>query len=127
MVRLGSESFERAGASVFDENGGLNTLGPFRNFDDAAYFNWPGDLFDGAQTVEAPDICDIGPFNSASSYLLSKQHRYTTNDNKLNNGIDAICRLFIDWACQQSTKDNFVLTHPDFNLQNILVDSAGHV
>ena len=52
---------------------------------------------------------------------------HTKMDSKPCNGADKLLRKFIDWSSTKHDTNEFILTHPDLDLQNILVDEDGTV
>lgn len=126
MVQLNDFVYNQAGPLKFDDEG--NTV--------------------GVDAITVDDMCvpgfdktfwsKVGPFTEAKSYLrrfIDCRHQPGSNISdgrpmtKSCQGIYELLRLFLDWIPMVSHEEglDFVLTHPDFNLQNILVTEEGEL
>lgn len=74
-------------------------------------------------------ICERGPFICPKAYFLSNLDRSDPafRADVYERGTDMSLRLFIEWAFPDSPdhERQFVLTHPDLDVQNILVADDG--
>ena len=74
-------------------------------------------------------ICERGPFTCPKAYFLSNLDRSDPafRADAYERGTDMSLRLFIEWAFPDSQDHDrqFVLTHPDLDVQNILVADDG--
>ena len=74
-------------------------------------------------------ICERGPFICPKAYFLSNLDRSDPafRADAYERGTDMSLRLFIEWAFPDSQDHDrqFVLTHPDLDVQNILVADDG--
>ena len=73
-------------------------------------------------------FCEKGPFADPKSALLFMLDRRPSipEDNVYLKGIDVLLRAFIEWGCEGEARGpRFVLTHPDLDIQNILVAEDG--
>ena len=74
-------------------------------------------------------ICERGPFSYPKAYFMSNLDRSDPafRDDAYERGTDMSLRLFIEWAFADSRDHDrrFVLTHPDLDVQNILVAEDG--
>lgn len=124
MVQLNTLDFAQAGAPSFDESETLQAIKPVRVFDAPAMHvkmisDSPG---------EGRIFCDVGPHDNTRAYFLSmldKQWRHP--EDRSGKGLNKVLRLFIDWISndQRAGGNDFILTHPDFNMQNVLVAEDG--
>lgn len=60
------------------------------------------------------------PFSDSAAFFTRKLDLHPPNDNDLQRAMHALIRLFISWL-PQGPEPKFVLKHPDYDLQNILV------
>ena len=77
---------------------------------------------------EDDDIWERGPFAHPKAYFMSYLDRPdpASRADAYERGTDMCLRLFIEWAFADSPNDGrFVLTHPDLDVQNILVAEDG--
>lgn len=76
-------------------------------------------------------IWERGPFSCPKAYFLSNLDRSDPafRADAYERGTDMSLRLFIEWAFDESRNQDrrFVLTHPDLDVQNILVAEDGTV
>ena len=73
---------------------------------------------------------EIGPFDSDDGereYLMSLLDQQPPAAGKLGQGIHQLLRLFMEWMPQDKARGSFVISHPDLDLQNVLVDESGTV
>ncbi|KAI1117005.1 kinase-like domain-containing protein [Nemania sp. NC0429] len=121
MVQLGKFTFSQGGAPIFDSDGQISDVGPVRNQDIARYL---------AQTESDETVwCELGPFADAKSHLLALLDHRDPPQDPFGNGVYKLLRLFIEWLPELEGYDDkkFVLAHPDFDIQNILVTDEGRV
>ena len=85
----------------------------------------------GYTSDEADIIYERGPFRDPKAYFMSNLDRPdpATKADTYERGTDMCLRLFIEWALAnaQDHDRRFVLTHPDLDLQNILVADDGTI
>lgn len=76
-------------------------------------------------------ICERGPFTCPKAYFMSNLNRPDPafRADAYERGTDMCLRLFIEWALADSRNEErrFVLTHPDFDVQNILIAEDGTI
>ena len=85
-----------------------------------------------AGCIDDEDITwERGPFSCPKAYFLSNLDRSDPayRADPYERGTDMSLRLFIEWAFPESRNQDrrFVLTHPDLDVQNILVAGDGTV
>lgn len=122
MVQLNKYGYSHGGAPLFDQNGKPAGVGPLRQVDVSAVWLRPADDPD-----ESTPYYDVGPLSDPKSFILySLDNREPPTDN-YDQGCHKLLRLFVDWMpIATGTKESkFVLSHPDFNYQNMLVTSEG--
>lgn len=86
----------------------------------------------GVETRDDDDIIyERGPFSDSKAYFMSNLDRSDPafKADAYDRGTDMCLRLFIEWAfANRHTYDRrFVLTHPDLDVQNILVTDDGTI
>lgn len=123
MVQLNGFMLDRSGSVVFDSRGKAVGVGGAKVLD--ANASWYREDDDPDET----DIfCEKGPFTDPKSSLLFMLDRrpFQPNDNAYLKGIYVLLRMFIEWAYERDTPGpRFVLSHPDFDMQNVLVAQDG--
>ena len=128
MVQLNSFTLHCGGAIRFNSAGEpVDVVGA--KVPDANAF------FDGIDENSYPEHdvwCEKGPTADPSNYLLFNLNRrgYQEGDSEYTRGVHELTRLFAKWALDLSQKmfpqgQQFVLTHPDLDFQNILVLEDG--
>ena len=140
MTKVNRLSFSQAGSPVYNEHGEFQAIGPLRIPDTTAGFEHImkmarkfqtaercGSHVNSQITEESDSYCDIGPFSDTQSFMASMldQHQVTSYD--YCRGEVIVLRQFIQWISQRDGTKDFVLAHPDLDLQNILVDTNGDV
>ncbi|KAL8762734.1 MAG: hypothetical protein Q9184_001328 [Pyrenodesmia sp. 2 TL-2023] len=127
MVQLNRFTFAKAGSLQHNEDGKTIEIGPYKKVDHFVAF----DRMTSALHADEPtSYSHQGPFSSPRDYFLSSLDRReamdTTKRSHTLRGQRKLLRLFVDWFFQvTSDSSGFVLAHPDFNLQNILVAKDG--
>ena len=116
------KSFQ-GGAPSFDEDGILQTIEPVRIYDAAAMH----DRMFSDSTDEDDVFCEVGPFNNAKDYFQSMLDRHRQPTCASGEADLKLLRLFINWIPNETATQNeqFILAHPDLNLQNMLVAEDG--
>jgi serine/threonine protein kinase len=121
MLQLKKFKFERCGSITFDKTGWLGqNVGPMRFLDLEAMLR----PLKNGDVASTPTIM-LGPFGTAKDLFLSHFHRLTTPNYKYGQGIHKLLRLLIEYLPQHADIKGFVLSHPDFDIQNFLVTKDG--
>ncbi|KAL8976742.1 MAG: hypothetical protein Q9205_007316, partial [Flavoplaca limonia] len=123
IVQLNSFTFNRVGAVHYSASTRQMDVGPYKKVDFYAENKRPSSV-DHDETI----FVEQGPFLDPKQYFLaSLDNENITELPHMVQGERKILRLFIDWFFQATSDDNsdFVLAHPDFNLQNVLVRKDG--
>ncbi|KAL8965580.1 MAG: hypothetical protein Q9197_006451 [Variospora fuerteventurae] len=120
MVQLNTFTFPAAGALQYDPVMKTFDIGPYRKVN---HYTAYGDTNFYSQQ---------GPFTDPIDYFMASLDRNDTHElAPTRQGQVELLRLFIDWFFQAtSTMEDltgFVLTHPDFALQNIMVGNDGSI
>ena len=155
MVQLNKFTVSTSGSLVFGSDGTPVRLGAAKAMDAVAEFNRAHqrdsdkkdeNAADGAGNIEVkcdtlnPTVCvsnddDIiyerGPFSDPKAYLMSNLDRPdpAIRADSYERGTEKCLRLFIEWAFSDAQNHNrqFVLSHPDLDVQNILVADDGTI
>ena len=127
MAQLNAFTFDQGGSLLFDNEGNVAGVGASKVADMATQYD---KLFHDEGYDGFPIFCSKGPFNDAKSFLKFSLDRHGPLEAapvKLHKGVHKLLRKFIDWTpCDSSTKTaQFVLTHPDYAFQNVLVSEDG--
>ena len=123
MAQLNRFMLDRGGSIIFNSEGKAVGVGGAKVLDvNAAWYREDDD-------PDENDVsCEKGPFTDPKSSLLFMLNRrpFQTNDNAYVKGIYKLLRMLIDWAYERDNhKPRFVLSHPDFDMQNVLVAQDG--
>lgn len=123
MVQLNDFTFNQSGSLSFDEEGNVVGIRPYQSSD-------------GSLDNESEQAIEIGPFPDTKScffHFLDKRQPPNSNlcqgkeMDKMQSGIYKLLRLFLNWIPSHDRGMEFVLTHPDFNPQNVLVTEEGNL
>ena len=155
MVQLNKFTVSTSGSLVFGSDGTPVRLGAAKVMDAVAEFNKvhrQDSVKKGEYAADSagnrgaksdalnPPACvwndnDIiyerGPFSDPKAYLMSNLDRSdpAIRADAYERGTEKCLRLFIDWAFPDAQTHNpqFVLSHPDLDVQNILVADDGTI
>jgi len=119
MVQMNKFTFTLGGSPTFDEDGNLTDIGPWTQLAET----------DDPEDPENPDEFskELGPFTDQKSFLLCLLDGHEPPpSNHFGRGMYKLLRLFIDWAPIHD-KPEFVLSHPDFDMQNVIVSKEGEL
>ena len=129
MIQLNTVTdITQAGSPQYDQIGNPTSIGSFRIPNPVSYHH-----FYMAQTANSTaaghyeEYCEIEPSDNERAYLLSMLDRHTPGRSQFERGADRVLRLLIDWGTTEDGNHESVLTHPDLDLQNILVDESGNI
>ena len=129
MVQLCQFSTDRSGSLQFNSEGvPVDIAG-------AKVPDWMAkqDVWEGIKTIDGiRSHCEKGPFaDPTSSFLFMLNRRgVRETDSPFTRGIHQAIRLFTQWIrerneASQDPEPQFGLVHPDFGLQNFLVEDDG--
>ena len=122
MAQLNCFMLDYGGSLVFDSEGkAIGVVGAKISDANAMWYSKD-------KTDDDDVFCEKGPFTdpkSALLFMLDRRPSIPENDVYLK-GIDVLLRTFIEWGYGGGGRGpRFVLTHPDFDIQNILVAEDG--
>ena len=134
MVQLNLLTSPKGGSLQFDAEGNLVTVGPAKIVDSVAMYD-RFEAYDDDGSAEKGDepeddiFCDKGPSDDTLSSLLFMLDRrgVRRRDSSFDRGVRQALRMFIPKVVErmQFDGDQYVLAHPDFNMQNLLVEDDG--
>ena len=122
MSQLNRFMLNYGGSLVFDTEGKAIGVAGAKTPDANAMW------YSNDRTEDDDVFCEKGPFTDPKSALLFMLDRRPSipKDDVYLKGIDVLLRTFIGWAYEGADRGpRFVLTHPDFDIQNILVAEDG--
>lgn len=125
MAQLNTCTFSQGGSLIFDAKGGVIGIGSSNLVDlETQYANMRSPDYDNTMA-----FCQSGPFSDPNSYLLSLLDARAGSRERcmIEQGAYKLLRLFIEWSLVDTSGQEkpFVLAHPDFDNQNILVNNDG--
>lgn len=125
MAQLNSLTFSQGGSLLFDAKGNFAGVGSSNVVDiEKQYDNMRSEDYDNTMAFR-----QTGPFEDPKSYLLALLDAREGKQKRsiVRQGAYKLLRLFIEWSLMDagSQEKQFVLTHPDFDNQNILVKDDG--
>ncbi|KAF2096912.1 kinase-like protein [Rhizodiscina lignyota] len=123
MLQLSEFEFMEGGSPQFNETGQLLTaVGPVWSELLAAAAQTTGNA---GSTGKPKRFCrQHGPFKDAKSFFRAGSNHEPRDDR--DRGFRMLIELFLDWIPDNPPGSlPFVLTHPDLNLQNVLVNEEG--
>ncbi len=128
MAQLNNFRYSQGGSLLFNHSGNVTGIGPSRVVDHATQFSRLGSDDNDGSAI----FCVKPPCNDAKSFITyALDRRFPCPDPaKYREGAFRLLRLFIDWLPLEDhavDTPQFVLAHPDFALQNILVSEDGTV
>lgn len=122
QLQLSTSQYAQLGAPSPGQDAALQIVEPLRVYDARAMHKT---MF-SEETSSEPLFCDIGPYNTATDYHLSLLGKHRPHTDSVEKGVCELLRMFVQWTYHNSQRNKtFVLCHPDFNLQNILVAEDG--
>ena len=134
MVQLNQFKTARGGSLRFDQAGNAIDIGPAKAVDANVMFD-RFEADDGeydANKADGPEddaFCEKGPNEDPMSALLFMLNRrgIRRKDSSFDRGTRTCLRMFIQMVGKHLNRegDKFVLAHPDFDMQNMLVDNDG--
>ena len=126
MAQLTEFRFTKGGALEFDKNGKPIGIGSAKTVDMVTMM----EEFEEQYDEENPDpLCEKGPMSDPGSFLLFTVDRYLLRcmGSAHDRGTLRMLRMFIKGVLKYSHLDGqqFCLTHPDLDTQNIIVKEDG--
>ncbi|KAI9669283.1 MAG: hypothetical protein M1831_000318 [Alyxoria varia] len=109
MKQLESFQFDFIGLPDLEDLDGPYDIGPFKETE----MTWSDEHFWSVKEVF------IGPFRDQKSFFHAM---FTRKDD-----FDDTIQIFLDWALEHCHQEDFVLTHQDLHLSNLVADNNGHL
>ncbi|EFR00333.1 serine/threonine protein kinase [Nannizzia gypsea CBS 118893] len=130
MTQLNKYVFSQGGAIHFDQDGEPSHVRSFRKLHIGAMLDAlrTNDEYDGANI-----FVTAGPFTCSKSYFtyMLEKRKPAADEDEYSLGLYKLLQLFIDLALAdtdaQQQEKGFVLSHPDFDIQNIIVSEDGRL
>ena len=124
MIQLSKFSFDRGGSIRFDAQGQPSGISPARGVDNHKMLA----RLDEDDENEDPIYTQYGPYDSPKLFFLGRLDSRPEPNADWQRQDLAMLKYFLNLVPESSgdTKP-FVLTHPDFSFQNILVSQDGHL
>ena len=126
MVQLNKFNFDKGGSPLFGADGNLTNTGPAKVADQATWF----ERLRTDDSNYSPAFYESGPWiNPREFFIDMMKHRQPPAD-KWDRGTPKLLGLFIDWMLSSGNlagQADYVLAHPDYDLQNILVTKEGRL
>ncbi|KAL9599897.1 MAG: hypothetical protein Q9219_003530 [cf. Caloplaca sp. 3 TL-2023] len=128
MAQLNTFTFPKSGSLRSVSCNKAIDIGPYRKVDLFTEF----ELLKSGEYEGKVFFSQHGPFTDPKDYFLTSLNEHDkTKQSPCLQGQRKLLRLFINWFFQATSGDtpgsDFVLTHPDFNLQNIIMGEDGSV
>ena len=124
MIQLQKFTFSEAGSLIFNKRGRPIGIGPLKSINHFAHLARRFALEESTSDM----YYEKGPFNKLLDFYFAGLNQEDLSQKPPRiQGQRKLLRLFIMWFVQATSKadSNFVLAHPDFNFQNILVAKDG--
>ena len=128
MIHINTIESEESGLPLYGSDGHLDGFGSLQvPIASVAYDQFIAAVNGKTVKEEVDSHCIIGPFQNMEDYMHSMLDTHTVPENDICQGEHQLLRLFVQWASQRGSEDGFVFAHPDFDMQNVLVDWEGVV
>ncbi|KAI0873460.1 hypothetical protein GGS24DRAFT_463498 [Hypoxylon argillaceum] len=121
MIQLGRFPFRTSGSPIFASDGALLGTGPLRRLNvEAMLDRWHVHKDPASDPIYVSSAASSDPkaYYTFMADLHPENHLY-------QKGTKALLRQMINWIPEPSGTDRFVLTHPDFDIQNFIVSEDG--
>ena len=125
MTQLAKFSCRTGGRPLFSETGGgISGIGKSRRVDQRAMLDrW----FVHRDPADDPIYVEFEPSGDQKRYYTAMLDIRPPEDKPYPRGLDLILRQFIEWIPESTDAEPFVLSHPDFDIQNFLVSETGEL
>lgn len=126
MVQLSKYTFDNGGSLLFDEKGNVIGRGPTKVADLPAMF----DRLRQDDPDQSAAFYESGPWIHPREFFYNMMNNHRPPRDKFGQGMLKLLGLFVDWmpyTGNGDVKPQFVLAHPDYSLQNILVSEDGRL
>lgn len=123
MIQLDKFSFGTGGRLLFGSDGNPSGVGPMRKVDHQAMLDrW----FVHNDPNDDPIYVEFAESSDPKAYYTLFLDMYPEQD-PIPKGLEMLLRQLISWIPEPSGMDPFVLTHPDFDIQNCIVSEEGEL
>ncbi|KAK1769115.1 hypothetical protein QBC33DRAFT_532301 [Phialemonium atrogriseum] len=123
MVQLDRFSFRTGGCLLFGSDGTPSGIGPMRQADYKAMLDrW----FVHKDPDDDPVYVECAASSDPKAYFTLMLDRYP-EQNPVPKGVAMLLRRLISWIPEPVGMDPFVLAHPDFDIQNVIVSEEGEL
>lgn len=123
MVQLDRFSFRTGGCLLFGSDGTPSGIGPMRQADHMAMLDrW----FVHKDPDDDPIYVECAASSDPKAYYTLMLDRYP-EQNPVPKGLAMLLRRLISWIPEPVGMDPFVLAHPDFDIQNVIVSEEGEL
>lgn len=125
MLQLEKFASERGGAFISDQDGKLADIGWKREVNQKAMLDrW----FIHEDPDGTPLYVQVGPFSDPKAYYTCMLDLHPEPKSKpFVRGMALLLRELTGWTPEPGGEKRFVLTHPDFDIQNIIVLEEGEL
>ncbi|KAK4445499.1 hypothetical protein QBC34DRAFT_384299 [Podospora aff. communis PSN243] len=122
MLQLERFSFPTGGRLVLGSDGGPSGIGSMRQVDHKAMLDrW----FVHKDPDEDPVHVEILPTSDPKAYYTTMLDVQPEEQNAFAKGAAMLLRQLISWIPKPDESHPFVLAHPDFDIQNLIVPKDG--
>ena len=130
MVQLKQYEFDQGGALLFKDTGDIAVVQGAKVYDgSAALEKFERACCDGTAIQDEDPFCEKGPFTDPENALcfMSSHRKSYQSDTIHDQGVRRSLCVFTEWSCSHmdTSERKFVLGHPNFNWQNLLVQPDG--
>lgn len=123
MIQLDKFSFRTGGRILFGTDGNPSGVGPMRQVDHQAMLDrW----FVYNDPDDDPIYAECAVSSDPKAHYTFMLDKYP-QQNTIPKGVEMLLRQLISWIPEPSGIDPFVLTHPDFHIQNCIVSEEGEL
>ncbi|MCJ1357646.1 MAG: hypothetical protein MMC33_007642 [Icmadophila ericetorum] len=142
VLQLNKFRYDQAGRLLYDDEEAVKGIGSVRNYDLGAIVQRAeqqvaeadDDDEDFENCDDSPLFCEAGPFSDPKKFLLWMLDRRDSCKLEYTKGTYHLLRVLVQWflagvepQLDDTRSGRFVLSHPDLDLQNILVSSDGQI
>ncbi|CAG8930125.1 unnamed protein product [Penicillium salamii] len=124
MIQLDKFSFDKGGSLIFDQQDQLSGIGSLNPVDSADMH----ERLINEDPDESPIIIEQEPFSDPKAYYTSQLDLRGKKDDSFNTGATQFLRMFFELMKEPCDgRKPFVVAHPDFDIQNIIVSEDGEL
>lgn len=125
MAELGRFSFDSGGSPMFDQDDNLKGTSSMRCVDHKGMLDR---MASGEDDDETALYFDAGPFSDPRLYYFHSIDREEKPKQSVHKGLRILLQMFLSWIPElEDHCQKFVLTHPDLDIQNVIVSVDGRL